>query len=158
MYWLKNDKNGVVNFDQYFNYIESVKESLPLRVYGFASNWDMYSLESPSSLHDSWMESFYIKEDGKGNRKQVRECTAKLALLGAFHDRRIILEYSEVQSYTVHSIELTNGFRGHADLALHELRAGDDGSVEHEIRFSNGGYIQIVFGDLVHTEIVLDKS
>ena len=50
MEYIFTDKRGVVHFDLYFTYLESVKELFPPHVYAFAANSQHYSLHDRTSL------------------------------------------------------------------------------------------------------------
>ncbi len=152
MKWLNKDSNGTINFDEYFNYIDSIRSSISKETYDFASNWELYSLDSRSSLHDSWLESLVINEVGSGDRDASRECSIILSLFGAYHDRIITLEYIGVERYSINSIDLKNASRGHSDLLMHEIRLSDNGLIVHEVVFTNGSSFEIVFNGLVHSE------
>lgn len=152
MKWLIKNSSGTVNFDEYFSYIESIKGELTPRVYKFASDWNLYSLDSRSSLHDCWLESLVVKERGTGERGECRNCSIALSLLGAYHDRVIMIEYLGVESYSVNSSNLTECSRGHADLLMHEIRLNKQSLIEHEVVFANGGSFKVAFSDLSHIE------
>jgi hypothetical protein len=53
MEYIFTDNQGVVHFDLYFTYIESVKDRFPPYVYAFASDSKYYSLHDRTSLHDA---------------------------------------------------------------------------------------------------------
>jgi len=47
------DNDGVTHFESYFEYLKSMKDKMPSHVYQFASDYNHYSLDSHSSLHDA---------------------------------------------------------------------------------------------------------
>lgn len=152
MKWLKKNSGGTVDFDEYFAYIESIKDVLTPSVYKFASNWNLYSLNSRSSLHDCWLESLTVNENGAGERGACRNCSVSILLLGAYHDRIIKIDYIGVERYSLDAVNLTKSLRGHSDLVMHEIRIGEQSLVEHEIIFASGGSFKVVFSEMHHAE------
>jgi hypothetical protein len=135
--YIRTDSNGT-HFDEYFEYIQSIRTRLPEHVYEFASNFDHYNLSSRLSLHDAWLSSIEVREPGKGERRENRNTEISLCLLGPHHDRRITLEYREVQAYTLLSQTVQ---AGHGDLLIHEVRISDSGFLVHEIQFVRGNVV-----------------
>jgi hypothetical protein len=56
MEYIFRDEQGVIHFDLYFTYLESVKECFPPHVYAFASDSKHYNLHDHASLHDAWLD------------------------------------------------------------------------------------------------------
>ncbi len=152
MKWLKPLKNGEIKFDDYFEYIDSIQKELPINVYKFASNWDMYSLESRSSLHDSWLLNISIEELRDNPKKRFDSCNISVTLLGAFHDRKICLKYLNVSKYLLNS-DLSSDSTQEKDLTVHEFRLNKNNQIEHEIQFSNDSSLEITFADMDYEEV-----
>ncbi len=152
MEWLKPLENGEIKFDDYFEYIESIQKKLPINVYKFASNWDIYSLESRSSLHDSWLLNISIEELRDNPKKRFDSCNISVILLGAFHDRKICLKYLNVSKYLLNS-DLSSDSAQEKDLTVHEFRLNQNNQIEHEIQFSNGSSLEITFADMDYEEV-----
>ena len=137
MKYIYTDSKGT-HFDQYFEYIKSLRSNIPQHVFEFASNPKHYDLSNHSSLHDSWLEHLEISESSKDKGTQKRETKICVRLLGPFHDRHIYLEYRKVKNYCV---SFPNGERNHGDLLVHEVRIGESGFLIHELVFENGKII-----------------
>lgn len=137
MKYVYTDSQGT-HFDHYFEYVKSLRSKLPLHVFRFASNPEHYSLTSHASLHDAWLERYEVREPAEGERKQYRQTELQVCLLGPYHDRRIFLEYGEVQTYSVSS---SNSASGHGDLLVHEVRLEETGLLVHELQFVNGNMV-----------------
>ncbi len=67
------DERGVVHFDLYFTYVESVKERFHPHVYAFASDSKHYSLHDHASLHDAWLDYLHIVDPAEGERRELRK-------------------------------------------------------------------------------------
>jgi hypothetical protein len=140
-------------FVAYREYLESVRESLPLAAYEFAvAEWH-YNPEHHQCPHDAWVESLVITEPFSGERREKRNLEINLRLLGAYHDGYIDLKYQNVRSY---SLETPAGFKmrplnvGHGDWLTDEVRLSESGKVAHEIEFSRGSRWLIECGDIVY--------
>ncbi len=143
-----------LDFDEYFAYLNNVKHEMPTAVYEFASRIEHYNLTSHESLHDAWLESLTILEPAEGERKEERYIEIKTCYLGPFHDCLIHLKYKNVQSYSFNTpTEFENPptyKTGHGDLLTHEISLIKNGSIKHEIKFSRGSILLIIFEDLDH--------
>ena len=141
MEFITIDKSGI-DFDRYRRYIDSVRSQLPEHVYSFASNPEHFNLESPSSLHDAWLESLIVRERASGERAQIRQLEIQLSLLGPRHDRWIQLRYSGVTQYSFHTADKSSELRfehtAHGDLIAHEIRVRPSGALVHEVVFERG--------------------
>jgi hypothetical protein len=146
---LKRNAAGVWQFDPYFAYLASVRDRVPEHVYAFASDWAHYALDSPRSLHDSWIEELSVREHAAGPPSGGRQTEITLRFLGPMHDRIQVLRYSDVQSYRVTADETAGG---HGDLLVHELRLDEHGTLVHELLFASGAAIVVQFADLVYED------
>src|SRR5882724_5634901 len=88
---------GIWQFDRYFDYLGSIRGRLAPHVAAFALPLERYSLDSPHSLHDAWLESLTIEELAAGERGEQRNTRITVRLLGAYHDRWHELTYSGVR-------------------------------------------------------------
>ena len=100
MEYILNKNPGEIDYFPYRAYVESIREQLPPHVYAFASDIRYFDLQSHSSLHDSWLESFTVREVATGERQEIRRMEIAIALLGPFHDLRIRLHYTGVTRYS----------------------------------------------------------
>jgi len=70
MEYILNNRPGEIDYSPYLAYVESIREQLPPHVYAFASDIRYFDLESHSSLHDSWLESFTVREVATGGGRR----------------------------------------------------------------------------------------
>jgi hypothetical protein len=151
-----------IDFDRYQKYLVTIEDKLPAHIYAFASDPKYYDLQSPTSLHDAWLEECTIKENGTGERNEIRMIEVHLTLLGPFHDRQIHLRYHGVSSYSFETLNHPENSRetlkNHGDLYTHEIRLSPDGSLIHELLFERGTLL-IECADFLHSEelIIQDK-
>ncbi|HEX4140892.1 MAG TPA: hypothetical protein VHY09_11130 [Candidatus Methylacidiphilales bacterium] len=124
-------------YGRYLEYLKTIKGSLPAHIYEFASDERYFTLNSPHSLHDSWLDSVEVLESRNPNRPFEPRCAITLKLLGQLHDRRIILEYEGVNFYDLSGRR--NPFNWadtlHGDIFTHEVRVEKEGLLTHEIGF-----------------------
>jgi hypothetical protein len=153
--YLLRDAEGVIQFDPYFEYIGTIADRLPHHVHEFASKWDHYNLENHSSLHDAWLETVEITET---TQDEARATQINLRLLGPYHDRRILLFYKDVMTYSINlsreknwDVPARRGWFG--DLLMHEVRLSETGLVLHELQFERG-LLEIECADFTHEEVV----
>lgn len=120
----------------YQEYLAINRQRIPVSAYEFATaNWH-YDFRSHQCPHDAWVESVKLLEKASGKRSEVRELQIKLRLFGAYHDGYIEIEYVGVKKYDI-SAELSC----HGDWLYDEVRLAEDGSVIHEIEFSNAHWL-----------------
>lgn len=133
------------SFDEYLEYIERLKNQIPTNVYEFATNINRHNIQSPHSLHDSWITSINIKENRNKERPFNPVTTIKIELLGQMHDRNIILEYEEVESYTFEGVKNPHNCTDtyHGDIACHEVRLTENNFLVHEILMASKAVIKI---------------
>ncbi len=118
----------------YREYLQSVKERLPLSAFEFATAAWHYDYSDHRCPHDSWIESLTIDEPATGGRLQNRSLRISARLLGAFHDGHLLLGYADVQMYSLESPKTPSG---HGDWLIDEIRLSDNGFVLHEVLLSN---------------------
>jgi len=142
------------SFVLYLQYLETIKATLPLQVFEFASNENRHNLDSAHSLHDAWLTSLTVKENRRAQRPFKPKPTIEIVLLGPQHDREIVLSYVNVSSYRVEGEP--NCFNAadtlHGDVDRHEVRVSEDGLIVHEIKFSSRSSIIITCDNFACTE------
>ena len=157
-----DEADNNINFDRYATYVETIKAKLPLHVYDFASNPELYNLSSKSSLHDAWLEHITISEPSSGERNEIRKLEIEMVLLGPHHDRTIKLKYMGVSKYNLGSPARPGEPRfthtAHGDLHTHEIRLSSSGLIEHELLFERGTSFLIECEDLKHSEILIESG
>jgi hypothetical protein len=147
------DRDGI-QYGNYLRYLSTVREFLPTHIYEFASAEHHFNLNSPHSLHDSWMESATISEKRQATAPFKPEVQVNLRLLGQQHDRTIVLKYENVSSYTL------EGRRGdsnwavtfHGDVITHEVRVTNANKVLHEILFRSDSRLLVECENFTHHE------
>lgn len=129
-------ETGAVEWDSYFEYLKSVRTSLPVGLFAYATNWEHYSLDGANSLHDAWLTAAHF---------DYRAQVVTLSLLSARRDRTHVLRYQGVERY---EFCLAVGYRsGDRDLLAHEFRLEGD-SIIHELGFVGDGRITLRFSNL----------
>ena len=86
-----------------------------------------YDWSDKCCLHDSWLEKLTF------NRLLGRGCKVSLELLGAYHDKRLILIYEGVQSYDMPSISSENW-----EWDLDEIEIIEPSKFKHKILWTSG--------------------
>jgi hypothetical protein len=150
MYILKNDfldDPGSFSFmreafSKYRNYLNENREKFHPEIYKFAIDQSIEDISNRNFLHDSWLKKIIIHEDFDETDKS-RKVNITLILLGAYHDRDLELNYSDVQAYSINSTEL---FGGHGDFFRGEMRLSEsDGYFIHEFEWSSSERWKIEF-------------
>jgi hypothetical protein len=143
------------NHEPYWKYLDSVGHLWPPHIFRFAGSVENHDLESPNSLHDSWVENLFVREVSSAANRSQRIVQIDLSLLGPHHDRFIHLTYGGVKFYQLQmeagppgTVQMRN--RGHGDLLVHELRSEDDGTFSHEIVFASGSVFLFRFSEFSH--------
>ena len=137
----------------YWDYLNSARHLLPPHIFAFASNTENHDLTSPNSLHDSWLESWNIRELAEPNSRKHRSIQIEAQFLGSRWDRHICLIYKSVGRYEILNPEkfaLPPYKAGHGDLLVHEMRQVRDGLFAHELLFSRGSSFLVEFADFEH--------
>jgi hypothetical protein len=136
-------QTGAVSWDAYFDYLSTARTDFPAELYAYAANREHYSPEGRNTLQGAWLIGVQL-----GYRAQE----VVLAFLSAWHDRRHVLTYVGVESYTL-NIEVDYS-AGNRDLVAHEFRWEDD-MVTHEIAFRTGRTLRMTSRDvIVATEVL----
>jgi hypothetical protein len=143
----------------YWEYLSSIESRMPAHLFAFASNPEHHDLESPNSLHDSWLEYWSISET-KNEGRSDRSACIDACFLGPRHDRYIYLRYKNVEKHGVHGAgELTSPPRqtSHGDLLVHEMTIVREGLFSHELVFSKGAVFSVEFADFDHCVEIINK-
>ncbi|NVK22714.1 MAG: hypothetical protein HWD86_09370 [Kangiellaceae bacterium] len=142
------------DFDQYVEELKSKQNLIPLQIYDLATNIERHELSNPSSLHDSWLDVYTVREIRNPERPFECKALIELRLLGQMHDRYISISYENVASHEF--IGSTNGFNVtdtfHGDILKHAIIVLDEGMFRHKLEFRSGSKLSIDFKDLEITE------
>jgi len=164
-YIVSQDGEPGIFYGRYLEYVETIRDSLPEHIYQFASSEKYFTLNSPHSLHDSWLNSVEIREFRNGERPFDPVVGITLKLLGQHHDRIIILDYEEVVQYIFEGsrdVEGQSGFRYgdtfHGDVFTHEVRLSEKGTLIHEIVYVTESFLLIECKNFTYKEEILDPS
>lgn len=152
MQYIKSTEDGI-ELHAYLAYIRDCGPVLPPGAREFVMAPGRYDLQSPSCLHDSWVESISILEAGSGERRQNRVLQIEIVLLGAFHDGYHFLRYAGVRNYSALISKSVRGEAkiGHGDWMIDEVTMESEGLVKHAILFAETGSWEIVCDDIAYS-------
>jgi hypothetical protein len=153
------DKGEGWDHRPYWLYIDSVRHFMPQHLYECAANEDNHNLESPNSLHDSWLMSWNVSEIPATIDAEERVVLINCALLGSRQDRIIHLRYKSVLSHEIRKRERADSLErwGHSDLLVHEIQMIDDGVFSHELVFATGYNYIVIFRELKHWVEIIEN-
>jgi hypothetical protein len=143
-------------WSKYCDYLESVRNQLPIEAYNFATASWHYDFSDHRAPHDGWVEEIVIREPATGARKENRSLEIVVKLLAAYHDGHIELKYSAVQNYSLAGDK--KGSTGHGDWLYDEIRLSQRGYVLHEIEWSCGSGWLIECRDVSYKWTSLDAN
>jgi hypothetical protein len=130
-------------FDQYFVYIESIKEHLPADLYRFAADVSRYELDGPNTLHDAWVEDVVFSTRYRNQTNVIAAAEAKVCLRKA-NGRFISMTYSGVEGFEYRN--LPNRWPDMAtDLLVHEVCLESSSLYSHLLVFDKDVYMKLVF-------------
>lgn len=134
------------SFDEYIEYMKVNKGKFPAKVYDFVTDVNRHNLNSPHSLHDSWMTSISIKENRNKFRPFDPKPSIELELLGQMHDRDIILTYSGIEKYKIKGLKnpLNYADTYQGDILCHQVTLNKQELLIHEILFRSESKIVII--------------
>jgi hypothetical protein len=155
------DENGW-QLENYLNYLEEIKDRLPLKAREFAFLEGHYDITHKRCPHDSWVEWIAIQEihEWKNDRiKGERPLKITARFLNAFHDGWFELTYEDVQQYSlsldrIKRIGLNDKIHGpkigHGDWIVDEILLDSDGFISHEIEFRDSALWKIKCANIIY--------
>lgn len=135
------------------------EQRMPRRAYEFATAEWHYDHNDPRCPHDAWVDSLVVCEPASGEQRAVRALEIRVELLGAYHDGRIRLTYSDVRQYSLfqphQDVRGPALSRGHGDWLVDEVSVSSHSRPEHllvvhEVVFANGGTWTIESTDIAY--------
>jgi hypothetical protein len=153
------DEPGI-QYGRYLEYLETIKSSLRDHIYAFASHEKYFTLNSPHSLHDAWLDSVEVRETRNKERPFDPVVSVTLKLLGQLHDRTIVLEYKDVCRYELNGKPniYNRADTFHGDIFTHEIRIENEGWIIHEIGFVSDSTFLVECRDFISHEEMLGES
>jgi hypothetical protein len=113
-------------------YNAGIRDRLPPGANEFVSSDWHYNYGDPRCPHDSWIKSIDLKFAKSG--KQTRD--VQLCLLGAYHDRDIYFDYTDVTYLSIDG-QLVAPTGRNLDWIYDEVHLCDSGLIEHIIEFGS---------------------
>ena len=129
------DEGGEV-FRQYEKYLQSHRADFPPSAYALATSDWYFGNSDHRAPHDTWLETAEFREPTSGQRRENRQLSLTVRLLGAYHDGFIELHYPQVFAYALAS---RDSAAGHCDWRYDELRLSETGHLIHEIEWHHAG-------------------
>ena len=112
-------------FENYLEYLTSIKEKLSNDIFEFVSDASRHDL-GERSLHDSWLKFLECV-----NNFKTRTAEITIILLGSYHDREFYLHFEKVSQYKIFQ-QLPDMFR---DLITYEIGIEEDCKGEEKLVF-----------------------
>jgi hypothetical protein len=149
---LISQKEDGYQLEAYLDYLRRMQMRLPEGARSFVLAPWHYDFTHRKCPHDSWLETVALRELSRSSRNEIRRLEISATFLGAFHDGVFDIVYRDVQSY---SLVWPDGKDrratvAHGDWIVDEVLLTQEGSISHEIVFSERGVWKIVCGDLFH--------
>ncbi|MCH5243253.1 MAG: hypothetical protein J1F67_12695 [Muribaculaceae bacterium] len=133
-----NDKiykrKGIWYFDDYFNYISSIRELIPKNIVNFIANPQFYSFDS-KSLYDSVVDKFELKYN-----KKSHQTILSIKFKGAYKSN-YIFKFEDIKSIVFPND--TEGLLNH-ELLIHQFYLRGNGILQYEFIFSNNAKLKIL--------------
>jgi len=120
-------------FRRYHDYLQSNRNMFSESAYAIATSDWYFDFTDRRCPHDAWLHSLTLNETATGQRSDRRILSLCIRLLGAYHDRYIVLRYPRVFSY---NLNIHQSEQGQRDWRYDELRLSDRGHLIHEIEWS----------------------
>lgn len=113
---------------------------------------DWYNkINDPRCPHDAWIEDISIKEKSTSKEDQLRNILIEIRLLNAYHTGTILFRYENVRAYSLNILSVYDeGNRGHVDWVNDTFSSKRQGLSRHQITFSSGAVITILFETLFY--------
>ena len=91
-------------------------------------------------IHDAWVEAISVVEGGSGPRKEKRSLGVVIRLLGAHHDRYLILKFPGVRRYLIEHPLMEEQRRNvaHGDVLDDSIQLTSDGAILYSLRMEFG--------------------
>lgn len=121
-------------FEKYYEYVAAHAGDFPSGAFALASSDWYFDFNDHRCPHDAWFESLTVSEPSSGDQNDQRRTEITLKLLGAYHDRFITFQYSEVIGYSISAP--SSAKRGLGDWGYDEFRLHPDGHLIHEIEWA----------------------
>jgi hypothetical protein len=144
--YIYSDSEGNTKFDQYFQYLDKVRDELGDHLYAFAADPNRYYLNSAGTLHDAWLSSLQVEFNALA-KPAVTDLEVKL--LGPFHDRTFVLHYKNVKHFDFNWA----AFPSAVDLLTHELYVEGESRI-HEYQFDHGVKVMIECESITWQEVI----
>lgn len=143
----------------YRNYLDSIRDRLPLTAYEFATAPWHFNPDSHRDVHDSWLEDATIGERSSGDRSQYRSIDLTVRLLGPHHDGHIEITYTTVRGYSmIAPLDGSEAGEGHGDWLYDEISLSERGLLLHEIEWSRGSTWLIESKEFSYRWMPFDKT
>jgi hypothetical protein len=140
--FLNPDTEGIIFFDEYFSYLEQIRDHLPNSVKEFALDEHRYELNGPKTLHDGWLVAVNLARSV--GVLQELDCTLTLKILLATHETTLTLIYEGVSNF-VPSLNLSNLIKLQVDLLVHEFQLVTPELLQHSLRFADESIVTVRF-------------
>ncbi|MCH5239602.1 MAG: hypothetical protein J1F38_05220 [Muribaculaceae bacterium] len=131
-------RKGIWYFEDYFNYISSVIESIPKNIVNFIANPQFYNF-GDESLYDSLVEKFELKYSKKSHLPIL-----SIKFKGAYGSN-YIFKFEDIRSIVFPND--TEGLLNH-ELLIHQFHLRGKGILQYEFIFSNNAKLKILFRKL----------
>ena len=106
-------------------------------------------------IHDAWIEAISVVENGTGPRKEKRGMGIVMRLLGAYHDRYLILKFPGVRRYRIEHPLIEEQLRNdvaHGDVLDDSIQLTSSGTILYSMRMEFGG-IEIEAKDVEFSQL-----
>jgi hypothetical protein len=120
-------------WQDYQRYLRDNAHRFPPGAFALATSDWYHGFSDPRAPHDAWLEWARFEEPASGDRRQNRQVSLRIRLLGAYHDHALEFYYPTVYAYTLDS---ANSAQGHGDWRYDEFRLSAQGRLIHEIEWS----------------------
>ncbi len=131
----QRDEDVVGSYRRYQQYLHEHQQRFPPGGFALGTAEWYQDPRDHRCPHDGWLEYITISEPSSGERHEARATSARIRLLGGYHDGVIEFHYPQVFRY---SVAVDDATRGHRDWRYDEFRLSDAGALIHEIEWSSG--------------------
>ena len=131
---------GIWYFDDYFNYISSIRDLIPKNIVNFIANPQFYNFDS-ESLYDSLINKFELKYNKKSHLTVL-----SVKFTSAYkYNYNYIFQFEDIKS-----IAFPNNTKGlfEHELLIHQFHIRENGLFQYEFTFSNNAKLKILFRKL----------